>query len=282
MSSFRSLSCCLIVLALFPADVASDGDGLLGEDEAFQVVPAEFSWGDEDSYNWMTPIRNMDQCGAGTCAFPLAGAFEPRLRVAMNEPFLDVDLSEQYLISCHHGSCNGCYMGNFLNFLRDEGVPDEACFPYTGGYVDCAPCADWASRLYTIDGWSSHTTPGVEWMKAEIYNHGPVITWFDIYEDFYSYSSGVYQYVSGALLGGTQVVLYGWSDAESCWLAKNHWGTLWGETGPDGSKGWFRIRMGTDEAGCESLVFTLTPTPLNLFADGFESGSTSEWSSAVP
>ena len=51
-------------------------------------------------------------------------------------------------------------------------------------------------------------------IKAWISSHGPVVTCFTVYDDFFSYSSGVYHYVSGAVAGGHCVCVVGDNDLQ--------------------------------------------------------------------
>ena len=80
-------------------------------------------------------------------------------------------------------------------------------------------------------------------MKAFISSVGPMTTCFTVYEDFYyHYTSGVYTYnatTSGNVIGGHCVAIVGYDDAQQCWIAKNQWGTGWGESG------FFRISYGS-------------------------------------
>ena len=59
-----------------------------------------------------------------------------------------------------------------------------------------------------------------------------------MYQDFFSYRSGVYQHVSGEAAGGHCVEILGYNDAQGCWICKNSWGSNWGEGG------YFRIAYG--------------------------------------
>jgi cathepsin B len=63
--------------------------------------------------------------------------------------------------------------------------------------------------------------------------NGPVEVLFYVYEDFYSYKSGVYKHVTGDDLGGHAVKLLGWGveNGEPYWLCANSWGTGFGENG---------------------------------------------------
>ena len=59
-----------------------------------------------------------------------------------------------------------------------------------------------------------------------------------MYQDFFSYRSGVYRHVTGGQAGGHCVEIVGYNDAQGCWICKNSWGTNWGEGG------FFRIAYG--------------------------------------
>lgn len=51
-------------------------------------------------------------------------------------------------------------------------------------------------------GSKSYSLPAnVEKIQMEIMTNGPVEAGFNVYQDFMSYSSGVYQYTKGASLG---------------------------------------------------------------------------------
>ncbi|MCX6835488.1 MAG: FG-GAP-like repeat-containing protein [candidate division Zixibacteria bacterium] len=225
--------------------------------ESLAAAPTSFSWGNKDNRNWMTPVK--DQGGCGSCwAFATAGGFEARLRIKLGRPDLFVDVSEQNMVSCWQGSCGGANGSWVMSMFRTYGCPDEACFPYVSGDASVPPCtdrcSDYEQHFYDMTSYGTYNTPGIEVIKNEILLRGPVQTYMEVWADFYAYTGGVYQYVSGTDEGGHLVVLYGWDNDSHCWLAKNSWGTDWGEVGPNGQRGWFRIRMGFNEVGCETYV----------------------------
>jgi C1A family cysteine protease len=68
-------------------------------------------------------------------------------------------------------------------------------------------------------------------MKTWLATKGPLITCFNVYADFFAYSSGVYKYQSGAFQGGHCVCVIGYSESLSAWLCKNSWSAYWGMGG---------------------------------------------------
>jgi C1A family cysteine protease len=71
-----------------------------------------------------------------------------------------------------------------------------------------------------------------------------------VYDDFPSYTSGVYTVKSTTALGGHAIRLIGWGTENGVdyWIGANQWSSGWGENG------YFRIRRGTNEAGIESTA----------------------------
>lgn len=226
------------------------------------AAPYQFSWGNHLGYNWITSVK--DQGGCGSCwAFATTASYEARERIRLNKPNLFIDLSEQEAVSCFKGSCEGANGTWIMNQIQSYGVPEENCFPYVSGSEYIPPCTDrcgdWFTQAHFISYHGYWSAPTVGQIKSEIMINGPVQIGIDIYEDFYAYAGGVYQHVSGDYDGGHLIIFYGWDDEQSCWLAKNSWGE-WGEVGPNGQTGWFRIRMGTNEIDCEEGVYFLTPS----------------------
>jgi len=79
--------------------------------------------------------------------------------------------------------------------------------------------------------------------------NGPIEVAFDVYEDFFSYTTGVYVHKTGALAGGHAVKMIGWGVMNNVpyWTVANSWGTDWADYG-----GFFYIKRGVDECGIES------------------------------
>lgn len=156
-----------------------------------------------------------------------------------DDPNRIIDLSEAHLLFCGGGSCSGWFFSQALDYLKNNGVPDENCFPYQARNMPCnSTCADWRDRLdYTkINNWSN--TLDVNEMKKRIVNNGPQVSGMAVYTDFFYYASGIYLHVWGGLEGYHAITIVGFSDKDNCWICKNSWGTGWGENG------WFRMAYG--------------------------------------
>ncbi len=87
-------------------------------------------------------------------------------------------------------------------------------------------------------------------IQKELMEHGTVSVAMTVYEDFETYTSGIYQHVTGKNLGGHSIKMIGWGveNGTPYWLCVNSWNDSWGE------KGLFKILRGKDECGIESSV----------------------------
>ena len=55
-----------------------------------------------------------------------------------------------------------------------------------------------------------------------------------MYEDFYSYKEGIYEYVAGGLISGHVIRTVGWGhdeDGHLYWICQNQWTDQWGDQG---------------------------------------------------
>ncbi|HUU44481.1 MAG TPA: C1 family peptidase [Acidobacteriota bacterium] len=185
-------------------------------------LPASFDWRDHNGSDWMTPVKDQGLCGS-CWAFAAVGAAEAAKNISSGNPDLDLDLSEQYLVSdCFgHGDCDGGVSSYALEFIRDSGIPDEACFPYTATDGPCSDrCGDWESRLVYIaeTAWLYGEN---DILKLTLINIGPVAVGLDVGN---WWSDGDVLRCDGPPSGGHVVVIVGYDDVQGCWIAKNSYG----------------------------------------------------------
>jgi cathepsin B len=144
-------------------------------------------------------------------------------------------------------------------FMEWTGVALDTCLPYTSGDGDNGLCSDYCAGTENykekkyVKLWGIHSYETPDAIKLALINGGPIEAGFDVYEDFYNYSSGVYQHKTGANVGGHAIKIIGWGNQAGLeyWIAANSWGDSWG------MDGYFNIAFG--ECGIDKEGIAGTP-----------------------
>lgn len=219
--------------------------------------PATYDLRNAGGQNFITAIKDQGQCGS-CVAFGSVATIEGTFQVGANKPNSGLNLSEAQLFYCYGGAAgrvcgynqepnSGWWPSAALEAAR-SGLCTAACFPYTDQDQDCSKrCAQWQNGAYKITGWHALNSAGD--MKTWISSRGPLVTAITVYEDFYSYSTGIYHYAAGAQEGGHCICTVGYDDNDEFWICKNSWGPGWGENG------FFRIGYG--QVGVDATMYAV-------------------------
>jgi parallel beta-helix repeat protein len=215
------------------------------------VLPSSFSWRDINGVDFTTPIRN--QMPYHSCeTFALVAAVETMVQYAVGYPF-GCDLSEAHLFFYSGGNLNwGSYPENDTNFLKEYGVPDEACWPYPHDvyqYPLNTTSPDWKNRTVKIAEWSYLPDDPIA-IKTALINNGPVPSYFRVYQDFAYHKKGIYQHRWGKATGAHYMAIVGYNDDPGYWIVKNSWGTKYQD------EGWVYIKYGECGIGKKSFYLT--------------------------
>ncbi|GAB6019813.1 hypothetical protein CHUAL_001354 [Chamberlinius hualienensis] len=200
---------------------------------------------------------------------------------------VQVHISAEDLLSCcgDCGSgCDGGYPENAWDFYLKNGLvtggnfnTSEGCRPYSFPECEHRPnqtrpicsteqtpqckqyCIPGYKKSYTEDKYYGEKPYAIDsdvsQIQTEIMINGPVETVLLMYEDFLSYKSGVYHYVTGKAVGLHAVKMIGWGNenGEDFWWLINSWNTDWGDNGL------FKIRRGVNECRIEETVIAGIP-----------------------
>jgi C1A family cysteine protease len=216
------------------------------------VLPDHLDWRDYNGENYITPVKYQAQCGS-CWAFATVGMIEAIWKIERQKPDIDLDLSEQDLVSCSNaGNCiKGGDPAFAAEWVKNTGIVPEYCFPYLASDMPCNYCSEGNYLKTTIWGWNYITSDheDVAAIKQALLT-GPVAACMEVYADFDYYESGVYVKVPSAIFEGKHVVvIVGYDDALQCWIVKNSWGADFGENG------FFRIRWGQTGLGYDNGGF---------------------------
>ncbi|CAI2372599.1 unnamed protein product [Moneuplotes crassus] len=222
-----------------------------------------------ESYNikeqWpdcVIPVQNQEFCGADWALIGVGILSERYCIQSGGETKLN--LSVESILACddHDWGCSGGYPDRAWDHMTDSGILTEECFPFESKDGHRSQCPFQNKCVGTADAEYKkyYSTPfnffsGEKSIQKELMANGPVQTEFQVYGDFLSYKSGIYQHVTGAKLGFYSAKIVGWGveDDQKYWVAASVHGENWGENG------YFRILRGTNECNFESSTMAGNP-----------------------
>jgi len=215
-----------------------------------------FSWRDHLGGDWTTPAKSQGNCGS-CWAFAAIGALEAVINIKHGEPDMDMDLSEQYILSClsKAGNCSGGTVYMTYEYIRSKGadgnyvngIIPEHCFPYQASdTIPCSSkCADWETWLIPISG-CGYLYPSLpsdrDAVKRLLREKGPLATYANFTSHFadwmreHKYPHDYYPYPGPVAAVNHAVVIVGYKDDPSIgnggyWIVKNSWGPNFGYGG---------------------------------------------------
>ncbi|MEL7192293.1 MAG: C1 family peptidase [Bacteroidota bacterium] len=198
-------------------------------------LPTSWDWRNVKGKNYLDSVVDQQKCGS-CVSFAMAAFLQANARIssgiAVNDAQeLAMDLSEAHLHFC--GSKTDCDGGwnlpEALEFAQKVGVTHESFFPYSDRTKQCDVQKGWREETTQIKDY--HKITSTYNMKSWIASRGPLIARFNVYDDFFAYKGGVYEYVHGDFAGGHATCVLGFDDQRQAWLCKNSWGPDWGENG---------------------------------------------------
>lgn len=226
-----------------------------------------------------------DQGECGSCyAFAIAEMITDRVAVRTRGKFHD-EIAPRSLICQSGEGIQGCGGGEpyiALRTVKSKGMAREDDMPYLDGSTICS---DVSNRVYVDEiraiTDTSSTNLGnlrdfaekkrklpdevhrknIQSMMEELIREGPFVVGMVVYSDFTQYTGGVYSRHEDAVFQGLHAVeLVGYDQGDPNdpndiphWIVRNSWGEKFGK------RGFFCIRMGTNEAAIETYAVSAKP-----------------------
>lgn len=219
--------------------------------------------------NYASTVKNQNiptYCDA-SWALAAVSVISDRFRLMYPSVWPVPEPAAQVLINCDSRSY-GCEGGSPLTafrYIQENGIPDETCMPYTGieercrDVNICRSCSEdgdceavYDYSVYSISDYGS--VSGELNMQTEIYRRGPIACSLYTNSAFRYYHSGIF--TNGDHGNDIHyVTLVGWGEEDGIpfWIARNSWGTSWGESG------YIRLLRGRNLLGVESSCFWSFP-----------------------
>jgi len=236
-------------------------------------LPKEWFWNDVNGKNFLTVVRNhhLPQYCGGCYAFASTSTLSDRIKIMRNAQWPDIVVSPQVILSCSDNyGCGGGDPPAVYEYIHKYGITDESCSNYRAkGWDNGAPCTE-ELKCSVCDSQGNCHVPesypiyqieeygrvfGEQAMMNEIYHRGPIACQMDA-NSLNKYKKGVYAVFQDHddIDHIVSIVGYGTDEKGTpYWLARNSWGSMWGEDG------FFRIHRGNNSLGIESGCTWVVP-----------------------
>jgi len=183
------------------SEIPLNPDETLEKPIVMDNLPDYFNWMDYEGKDWTTSAKDQSSCGS-CWIFAALGALDSIINIREGIAELDVDLSEQYAISClpRAGNCiTGWAYKAFFYIMSDRptgnncnGIIPESCFPYKAidaeGINDYSDdndpvlcdekCENWEDFLIPISDFGKWYPDGsiedIDAIKTQVMQNGPV------------------------------------------------------------------------------------------------------------
>jgi len=203
-----------------------------------------------DSHDWkyvMGEVKNQGHCGS-CWAFGAVGAVEGQWTMAGNDPEV---LSEQMLVDCARGDCDGGWVDDALDTIMDKGGDcREEDYPYTASNGYCKSF----TPVVEISGYHfvNVKNQGIDELAGSIYENGPHAVYVYVNDGWRHYSEGIFDdpYCSTYTYNHA-VINVGYDKTEGYWTIRNSWSAAWGEEG--------HIRMARGKNTCNVEHYAWVP-----------------------
>ena len=180
----------------------------------------QFDWRNRHGENWVTSVKQQGHCGS-CYIFSTTSVLEAITNLYFNQ-HLDLDLSEQNIVSCGKGSqgINGCGGGvapRVFDYFQGYGTIDEACFPYSASDNSCSNKCNTPNEQINTTGKAvieSDFLRSVDDIKRMIVEYGPI-------------NGGINSMKHAMMLVGFKTDP---KDGRTIWIFKNSWGKEWGSS----------------------------------------------------
>merc|ERR1711907_467488 len=183
---------------------------------AFEADPSDLVASGVDHRSKMPAVKNQKSCGS-CWAFSAIDVVD----------FFGGSHSEEELIDCFKGSCQGSDPRLALQYLGQKGVASESAYSYTAGSGHAGRCHPYKSVAHVSNVQAVNGASRI----VSALQHQVVSVAFRLSErgsPFMGYHSGVYDRDCGSGAGHA-VAAVGYSS--DYWIIRNSWGSSWGQHG---------------------------------------------------
>jgi len=184
-------------------------------------APAAVDWRTHKDPVVVGPVRNAGECGS-SAVFSIVDSIASNYAIVGNDDVYTFD--PKYVSDCDGQGCNGGFDSTVWSFIQKFGLQ----WYYT-------QCPTVPGLGICISGYNCTKTGSEDDLVAAVSRVGPIVINIDASRStFQLYKSGIYYEAAcstSQLNHDLLLVGYGSSNGQDFWIARNSWGSSWGQGG---------------------------------------------------
>jgi fibronectin type 3 domain-containing protein len=131
----------------------------------------------------------------------------------------------------NNGQDSGSTIPDAMELVKSQGSATLKTMPYGAYSQKPGAQARIEAAKYKAASYERLDGKNINALKVLLAAGQPIVVGMKTYENFMTYSGGVYKSTSGAYLGGHAMVLVGYDEAKQAFKIMNSWSDRWGEKG---------------------------------------------------
>ncbi|TFH40635.1 MAG: hypothetical protein E4G96_07125, partial [Chrysiogenales bacterium] len=173
----------------------------------------------------------QNSCVAWATAYA-AKSYQENLGSGQSRADREKVFSPSYIYNqINNGRDQGSTIPDAIELVKNQGCATLTTMPYGDYRTQPTRAAREEAAAYRVESYARLDGKNLASLKTLLADGVPIIVGMKTYENFMTYSGGVYSRTGGAYIGGHAMIIVGYDDGKNAFKIMNSWSDRWGDKG---------------------------------------------------